>query len=437
MAFNFYANTPDSDLIYFGDDPLVWERINAERIRRGLTPLSNPKPGSSSSSNTAAPTSSDAADSLRQAEARRESLIQQITNVDAVKFVNQQTLARKQAELASTSDPRQQALIQSQINELNVVVAQQDQKLAPLQSQLTQTDQQVSAALAAAFPNAPGLPKIPSLPSLPSLNDIAVSLAVGVGAVLKQIPASTNISGLNPAEITGMLAATASTVSSSASASISAVKSVSQTASSYPGTVGSTVASVSTAVGVGEYGITPAQLEAQGYLKPGTVKTFVEPSSNVEQVSTVLSSPTVWTGKDAVTSAEDFAKNTNLQSLTQQNILAQGSAELKNLGSITGAEPAQQLAGAVQNASKYGAQVTSDWIKNQAPADLLQSLNDTAKNAEFAAVQADKIPDLGSITPPPEGAVGTVSRESVDTAVAELLANPKIPLPDYGAAATA
>jgi len=35
-----YSNTPDADLTYSGDDPIVLERINQERVRRGLPPLS-------------------------------------------------------------------------------------------------------------------------------------------------------------------------------------------------------------------------------------------------------------------------------------------------------------------------------------------------------------------------------------------------------------
>lgn len=34
-----YSGTPDSELTYTGDDPLVWDRINGERLRRGLPGL--------------------------------------------------------------------------------------------------------------------------------------------------------------------------------------------------------------------------------------------------------------------------------------------------------------------------------------------------------------------------------------------------------------
>jgi hypothetical protein len=197
------------------------------------------------------------------------------------------------------------------------------------------------------------------------------------------------------------------------------------------------VNNLSNSVGVGNFGITPGQLETQGYLKPGTVNNFVAPATNIDQINTVLSSPTVWTGKDAVTSATQFASNINLQSLTQQNILSQGAAQLTNLGVASSATAANDLAGAVQNAGKFGADATAAWAKGQAPADLLGGLNDTAKNAQFAAALAGKVPDLGSITPPVEGAVGTVNRASVDTAVAGLLGNPKIPLPSFGTAGIA
>jgi uncharacterized protein YkwD len=36
---SLYSTTPDSELIYSGDDAIVLERINQERRRRGLAPL--------------------------------------------------------------------------------------------------------------------------------------------------------------------------------------------------------------------------------------------------------------------------------------------------------------------------------------------------------------------------------------------------------------
>ena len=34
-----YVNTPNQDLTYSGNDALVWDRVNSERVRRGLPGL--------------------------------------------------------------------------------------------------------------------------------------------------------------------------------------------------------------------------------------------------------------------------------------------------------------------------------------------------------------------------------------------------------------
>jgi hypothetical protein len=42
-----YSNTKDEDLIYTGNDEIVWDRVNAERLRRGLpslTAIGYPRP---------------------------------------------------------------------------------------------------------------------------------------------------------------------------------------------------------------------------------------------------------------------------------------------------------------------------------------------------------------------------------------------------------
>ena len=39
-----FDGTPDEDLYYFGTDKTIYDRINAERIKRGLSPLANQRP---------------------------------------------------------------------------------------------------------------------------------------------------------------------------------------------------------------------------------------------------------------------------------------------------------------------------------------------------------------------------------------------------------
>jgi hypothetical protein len=53
---NLYANTPDGDLTYTGQDNVVWDRINSERKRRGLPGLADigyPRPPDEANTNTA------------------------------------------------------------------------------------------------------------------------------------------------------------------------------------------------------------------------------------------------------------------------------------------------------------------------------------------------------------------------------------------------
>ena len=47
LGISVYANTKDEDLIYTGNDETVWDRVNAERLRRGLpslTAIGYPRP---------------------------------------------------------------------------------------------------------------------------------------------------------------------------------------------------------------------------------------------------------------------------------------------------------------------------------------------------------------------------------------------------------
>lgn len=55
MVLDPYRNTPDQDLVYRGDDFIVWDRINAERLRRGLPGLAAigmPRPSESAGPET-------------------------------------------------------------------------------------------------------------------------------------------------------------------------------------------------------------------------------------------------------------------------------------------------------------------------------------------------------------------------------------------------
>lgn len=85
--------------------------------------------------------------------------------------------------------------------------------------------------------------------------------------------------------------------------------------------------------GIGRYGFTAYALEQAGYVKPGTSLRFfaVDP----EDFVSVMSSPSVWTGRDGVYSLNDLLDDSVLQNRVQVQLMQQGYQELLENGTIT------------------------------------------------------------------------------------------------------
>ena len=90
---------------------------------------------------------------------------------------------------------------------------------------------------------------------------------------------------------------------------------------------------ISQGKGMGRYGFTAFALEEAGYVKPGTSLRFfaVEP----EDFVSVMSSPSVWTGKDGVYGLSDLLDDAGLQNRIQVQLMQQGYQQLLNNGVIT------------------------------------------------------------------------------------------------------
>lgn len=486
MIFDPYRNTPDEDLVYFGDDEIVWDRINAERLRRGLPGLAAigiprpegepPDPADGVSSEPGAfPIGNPGSSAIiGQLETRRAQITRSVTLAQNKLASNQRLAARLQNQLAATTDPQQRESLLTQTRELQAVIDSDQRRIEQAGQQLETVTGEITSTLRAAFPNSPtlaalpGLGSLPALPSLPSLDDLPVSVPVNAADVLKAVPATVKIPGLDQSQITGLLSSASQAVSSAATAVGGAVSqvagavgsTVSQVAGAVGGAVSGVVASVS--AGVGKFGVSPQQLEQQGLLKPGTSKSFLSaPASptaadiaeaerinaeggkiTAEQVASnrrlneVLSSPFSWTGKNGVNDLSGFTNNENLQSLTQQNIMSEGLDKLKSLGAVTGAETPEQLGSLVQAAAKFGPEAAKDWSKGAAPPEIAAQINNIAKDAQQAVNLVDKqIPSLGAVPKAIEGKAQTIDRKTVDAAFASLLGDPKISLPSFGGAA--
>jgi len=90
---------------------------------------------------------------------------------------------------------------------------------------------------------------------------------------------------------------------------------------------------ISQGKGIGRYGFTAYALEEAGYVKPGTSLRFfaVEP----EDFVSVMSSPSVWTGKDGVYGLNDLLGNAVLQNQIQVELMQQGYEQLLDNGVIS------------------------------------------------------------------------------------------------------
>jgi hypothetical protein len=86
----------------------------------------------------------------------------------------------------------------------------------------------------------------------------------------------------------------------------------------------------------------------------------------------------------------------------------------------------------VQNATKYGVNNTVKWINDDAPGNLATDLNQTAKNSQYAIKFVDsKATELQRNTVNLGGFTQTAIRGGIDSAVDEIIGNPKVPSPNY------
>ncbi len=240
---------------------------------------------------------------------------------------------------------------------------------------------------------------------LAGLTDIPLTNPLDTASFLEQLPAELSVGSLDVTQVTGLLAQTRLDV-------------------------GQAFDQVSLDKGIGEYGFTAAQLEGAGFLKPGTVQTFLQDPAQLESV---LRSPSVWTGKSDIGNLGSLLLDPGLQSLTQNEIMVTALEGLKSAGIVTGRESPAELASFVQTAAKYGVPTTVDWVRGAAPADITSDINAAAKSAQYAVNFVDtKATDLVTGGLQLGGFTGTVQRGQLDQAVNEIIGNAKVPTPNFG-----
>ena len=187
---------------------------------------------------------------------------------------------------------------------------------------------------------------------------------------------------------------------------------------------------VTDAKGLGEFGLTPAQLEAAGILKPGMAKFVADGASSITDL---LQSPAAFTGKDAITGVQDILNNLVKQGLIQQDLMKKGLDALKAFGIPADLLSAAGAAGSIVNAAKDPLAAVA-LLKNLPGigADLANELTRNIKAGGWAAALQAKIPPIFKAEIVPVPTANTVNRDTVNAAVTRVLGNPKIPEPNYG-----
>jgi len=196
-----------------------------------------------------------------------------------------------------------------------------------------------------------------------------------------------------------------------------------------------------TDTGVGTYNLTPESLEKTGYLKPGT--------ANYPDFACVIGTPSVWTGKDGVTSVagilDDPALQTRIQNgvlqLNYESLTASGTIQTQNsapaststgqiygaLG-LTGLTAASLVSGTAALGSNFNNLITSSFsgvtsltnsITGQVPASVSSLLSTPINNISTIANGAVNSVTQGvaNLTAEATSAANQLIKESVGAVV--------------------
>ena len=191
--------------------------------------------------------------------------------------------------------------------------------------------------------------------------------------------------------------------------------------------VGQNADTISNTTGAGKFGLDASQLERWGLVKPGTAATFLAQGGS--NLTSVLKSPTVWTGRDGVKSLDGLLNNSGLQNKIQQGLMTSGVADLKSLGIPTDKLTPQALSGLATNAAK-SVPDTLDWAKNTPglPADIKSKFDAAAVNGAFAVNLAQTKIDPSMLQEyTPVAATDTVNTDTLEAAAKRIVGNAKVP----------
>ena len=436
------ANTPDDKLTYSGKDPIVWDRVNNERLRRGLSPLPGTRPvddGKTYGRFQGTPPASTAPNRplTEEEKARAAAIAQQFGLPDPV--ATSETFKLN----CPPGTTREQAFeIFKKQADAGGLTGFAPGDILSAETQAKDGLEEAKAELAQAKSGFPGTDK-GVLNSFKNIADTAKQ-SIAAGTTGKSLIGSLGVVGSVANDTIGKVGAlfgtpvtdgisTADFAKTAAAvmpmAGLGAVD-VRATVASVGTATGQDFSQITNAVGVGKYGFNATQLETAGLVKPGTASKFLSQGSN--ELTDVLKSPAVWTGKGGINSLDGLLSNPAAQNLTQQDLMSKGMSVASQLGlpidELT-AKDQGGLASVFSKSSEEGA----DWIRGQLPGDKQAEFDKKYAEAKFAVGTAEqKLNDPVLQQAPPGESTNTVNRVTVDAAAVRIVGNDKVPATTYG-----
>jgi|694.fasta_scaffold02880_3 hypothetical protein len=494
-----FAKTPDSELIYNGDDYIVWDRTNQERLRRGLPGLAAiglPRPPEDTSGTQALPaTGTTSTPSTEQAtvfavkgppgltrEQAFEIFKKQVNTGALVGFKSGDSLSAA-TQAADGLASAQSALLQAQSGLTGSIgafttslsasgvdlatgrIASVDAAFArggingaagsfvnvigSLQpglgaaggadrGSLTQTAAGLTAAVGPAVSAVSGaVSLIPGAADAgkPLVNAVVTQSSTAIAAIQTINKTITEIPVTNPINTADFTKFASGVIGTGAVSGIGpmGVAEVNGVLAQAKNLVAQDAAAISNDKGLGTFGLDLAQLEAAGYVKPGT-RALAEKGASL--FSTVIKSPAAWTGKDGIKSATDLLSNPSKQSLIQQDLMTKGVADLAAVGVPVQNLSSQGIAGMALNAAKDlpSAEAFAKGlpIPGDATGQVQAAFSSAVRDGAFAVNLVNtKIPTAFKQQDIPVPQVDTVNRATVDAASTRVVGDEKVPVPSY------
>lgn len=178
-------------------------------------------------------------------------------------------------------------------------------------------------------------------------------------------------------------------------------------------------------VGVGVYGQSVSGLVATGFVKSSALNLI----NGGATPATVLSSDAVWSGQYGVTGVLDYLNSKTIQNIVQVGLMTAAFIGLVDAGTVSENEDPRVVATLVQPATTYGVNEVVAWVDGFSNTEETIELQIAARQGQFAIDFVDYYgEEINLINVPPDG---TTERDVIDQAIADIIDNPKVPVPEY------